>query len=207
MGILVFDTETTGLVPGKDRVIEFGAVAFSYDGEVLGRLGKLINPQRPIPWESTRIHGITDQMVRQDGSLWEQVAETIFKWMDSADVWCGHNLGFDTRFMTSEFERLGMPMPEKPEIDTMTVAQRFIPSDRLKSKRLGRLAEFYGISLSSAHRAVHDSEATGELLFAMSEDLDLSIAELISSDVVSLGKYHIGSDPFLAQVAGHTIKH
>ena len=56
------DTETTGLFNKSDRIIEIGAVKFCKDG-VIDKFSTLINPQMPIPYASTKVNGITNQMV------------------------------------------------------------------------------------------------------------------------------------------------
>jgi len=65
----VVDTETTGVDPDKDAIIELGMVLFEFDPatgsayRVLGSFDQLEDPGFPIPPESTSVHGITDEMV------------------------------------------------------------------------------------------------------------------------------------------------
>ena len=61
--IVVFDTETTGLSPSKDRVVEIGAIKIR-NGEIVEERDWLINPQQPIPPRATKVHGISDKMVK-----------------------------------------------------------------------------------------------------------------------------------------------
>ena len=61
---LAFDTETTGLQPIVQRLVEVGAVRFRLDGNDTATFQQLIDPNIPIPPEVQRVHGITDAMVR-----------------------------------------------------------------------------------------------------------------------------------------------
>jgi DNA polymerase-3 subunit epsilon len=68
-GVIV-DTETTGVNAAHDEIIELGMVVFSYDANsgqvhrVLETISALEQPSKPIPPETTKVHGITDDMVR-----------------------------------------------------------------------------------------------------------------------------------------------
>jgi DNA polymerase III subunit epsilon len=66
---VAFDLETTGLFPVVNRIVEFGAVRFRLDGQVLGTWEQLVDPEYPIPPSVTEIHGITDSMVRGQPTL------------------------------------------------------------------------------------------------------------------------------------------
>jgi DNA polymerase-3 subunit epsilon len=73
--LVVIDTETTGVVPGVDDVVQLGIARFPSDRELLPSVGSwLVNPGRPIPPEATAIHGITDDMVRDAPTLVEVLA-------------------------------------------------------------------------------------------------------------------------------------
>ena len=60
---VALDLETTGLVAGKDRVVEIGAVRFDESGQELGRFEQLVDPCCDIPGVATAVHGITNEMV------------------------------------------------------------------------------------------------------------------------------------------------
>ena len=64
----VFDLETTGMSPTRDRILEIGAVRLDIDGTIT-RFETLVNPSMPIPHRSTQVHGITDDMVAHKPSV------------------------------------------------------------------------------------------------------------------------------------------
>ncbi len=206
MPLLSFDVETTGLDPKKNRIIEFGGVAFGDDGSVLGKVSQLIDPGVPIPPKITAITGITSKMIREEGVRWDAFSDYCKAWLDRAPVWCGQNIDFDRRFVTEEFSRQGVELEPKPFVDTLAIARRFIPVDTLRYKSLGNIASFYNVRLSRAHRAVDDAEATGRILFKLMEDVGLGLDDLISPEVVCLGHRLWGLDPFEAQFLGQAVK-
>jgi DNA polymerase-3 subunit epsilon len=98
---VVLDTETTGLDPASDKIIELALVKFEYSrttgevGRVLEVYGGLEDPGMPIPPESTALHGITDEMVR--GQRLDEAA--IERLLDGVGLVIAHNAGFDRPFM------------------------------------------------------------------------------------------------------------
>jgi DNA polymerase-3 subunit epsilon len=97
---VVLDTETTGMDPAKDKVIELALVKFEYSratgevGRVLGVYDGLEDPGMPIPAESIAVHGITDAMVR--GQRLDEAA--IGALLDGVGLVIAHNAGFDRPF-------------------------------------------------------------------------------------------------------------
>lgn len=97
----IVDVETTGLSFDDDQVIELGVVVFEYNSEsgeagpVVGRYDGLEDPGRPIPPESTRIHGITDDMVR--GKRLDEAAITDV--LRDVGLVIAHNAAFDRPFL------------------------------------------------------------------------------------------------------------
>ena len=68
MDTLYLDTETTGLSPSRgDRIVELAVV----DDAGCPVINTLVNPERDIPWDAVRIHGITDEMVAQAPTMEE----------------------------------------------------------------------------------------------------------------------------------------
>jgi DNA polymerase III subunit epsilon len=169
--IVAFDTETTGLeVFSGDRIIEFGCVEIQIkeDGTVASITPHnfLINPEMPIPRESTAVTGITDQMVANKPPFAE-LAQQIWDLLSNAIV-VAHNLVFDVGFLKSEFARQNLVWPEtKAEVDTLRLASLKIKD--LRSKRLEKVANYLSIPLENAHRAVHDAEACGLVFVAMAQ--------------------------------------
>lgn len=161
--IIAFDTETTGLNPEDGhRVIEFAGVEMRLgpNGQVERVVPHhyLFNPGIPIPRESTEISGIRDEDVA-DKPAFEQHAAAIHKLLANA-ITVAHNYPFDQRFLTHEFDRVGMKWCAPPaEIDTVDLSRRFFPEAR--SHKLGELAQRLEVTLIGAHRATNDAEACG----------------------------------------------
>jgi DNA polymerase-3 subunit epsilon len=101
----IVDAETTGMTPGSDQVLELGIVVFDYAletgqiGPVVGRMSALEDPGRPIPPESTAIHGITDDMVK--GQHFDDAA--VARLLDGVSLIVAHNASFDRPFLEARF--------------------------------------------------------------------------------------------------------
>lgn len=100
----VLDTETTGLnAKNGDKIVEIGVVEM-IDNVRTGRVfHTYINPQRKIPADSTEIHGITDDMVK-NSPLFKDVADDFVKFIEGSELII-HNLVFDVKFLNEELSR------------------------------------------------------------------------------------------------------
>lgn len=164
MKYVVFDIETTGLYPNKDRIVEIGAVKF--DGEKwVEDFSLLINPGVRIPSEVTAINHITNEMVSY--ALPSQVALHQFqKFIEDADFLVGHNAAkFDYPFLLSEFERHQIHHRRLPLRDTLFLARRVLPF--LKSYSLASLCRHFEVKNEDAHRALSDAKATANIYLAI----------------------------------------
>lgn len=92
---VVFDIETTGFSPIKNRIIEIGAVKIR-NGEILERFSEFINPQVPIPYRIEKLTSITDEMV-MDAPTREVIIPKFVEFCKDA-VLVGHNVAFDISF-------------------------------------------------------------------------------------------------------------
>jgi DNA polymerase-3 subunit epsilon len=171
--IAFLDVETTGRNPNSDRLVEV-AVVIGQGGEVLARHSWLINPGRPIPAESTAVHGIQDQDVADKPSFVEVVSEILVALAGAIPA--AYNASFDRGFLLAELERAQV-RPENPVpamrrevdwIDPLTFARELYKKE--ESRALGDMAALLGISLVQAHRATDDAEAALKVLYALSKD-------------------------------------
>ncbi len=105
---VVIDTETTGLRPGPDRVIEIGCVRVR-SGEVVDSFQSLIQPGRRIPPFIAQFTGITQEMVN-DAPTAREIMPEVMNFIDGAIV-VGHNVGFDIGFLSYEAHLLGHTFP------------------------------------------------------------------------------------------------
>ena len=163
--VLGFDTETTGLNPRKDRIVQYAFIGRNVDGSSVSRT-ELIDPEIRIPEGSMRVHGISNEDVIGHGSF-SVHARDIGELIDGAII-IGHNVkGFDWRFIEFEFMRIGEIVPTPHAlVDTLELARALkIPGRHT----LGHLCKRYGIGLDRAHSADADAAATLVLLWRMIE--------------------------------------
>ena len=92
----IFDTETTGMSPCNDRIVEIAAVKIDTDG-CHNRFHSLINPQLPIPSQVSQIHHITDEMVK-DAPSFSQVGSDFLAFLENSTL-VAHNARFDLGFL------------------------------------------------------------------------------------------------------------
>jgi len=147
---IVFDTETTGLEPLKgDRLVEIGAVEL-FNHLPTGRdYHVYINPERSMPEEAFRVHGLSDEFL-SDKPLFSAVVDEFLEFIEGATL-IAHNANFDIGFLNAEFARLGKPpIPPERVIDTLALARRKHPK---AANTLDALCSRYGIDTSS--RTVH----------------------------------------------------
>jgi DNA polymerase III subunit epsilon len=156
--LVFFDLETTGLDPKIDRIVQFAFIRVQ--GEERSEWTELVNPDIPIPPESTRIHRITDAMVR-DMPTFSQFATRIQAFIHGCDL-AGFNIaGFDLKVLTIELERCGIRIDWSQHniIDAQIIFHRREPRD------LGAAYRFYcQRDLAGAHDALVDVRATVEVL-------------------------------------------
>ena len=163
--VLGFDLETTGFNPKSQRIVQYALVGCEANGNAI-QIDELVNPRMRIPPETTNVHGIHDEDVR-NAPEFKQCVDEISTMMEGAVI-VGHNIDrFDWPFLQAEFLRAGQPMPRPLVIlDTLKIARRLkIPP----SHKLGVLCERFGISLENAHTAGADAAATLLLLHKMME--------------------------------------
>lgn len=156
-----FDTETTGLRPAEDRIIEIGAVRFNKDGE-LGEFSTLVYPGILIPRFCTELTGITTKMVYGQPTFAEIAPSFLEFAADSTLI--AHNCNFDISFMNSELSRAEMPLlkaPLVPGADTVKFSRAAFPN--LGSWKLQSLAAHFGIPPGNAHRATDDARVCKEI--------------------------------------------
>ena len=149
---VVFDLETTGINCYKDSVVEISAVKV-IGGRVENEFSSLVNPQRSIPYEVSKVNGITDAMVAE-APTFDKVLEKFIEFTEGMPL-VGHNIhNFDLRFIYRDSEKFYGGIPGNNYVDTLRLARKYLP--QLKRHSLTVLAEYYGISTEGAHRALND---------------------------------------------------
>lgn len=149
---VVFDCETTGLSPTKDRIVELGAVKFC-NGKVIEEKSWLINPRQHIPPWVVKVHGIDDGMVK-DAPTFKEIYPDFIKFIDDC-VLMAHNARFDVSFVRAEIERNELALPRNMTIDSLYLFRKWFPES--KSHKLKDVADTAHIKTATLHRGLADS--------------------------------------------------
>ncbi|EKF19019.1 DNA polymerase III subunit epsilon [Nitratireductor pacificus] len=159
---IIFDTETTGLDPRLDRVIELGCVELVNRFPTGRTLHRFINAQgRSVHPDALAVHGISDADLA-DKPVFAAILDEFMEFIDGARL-VAHNANFDMGFINAEFDRLGQP-PVDPGrvVDTLAIARRKHP---MGPNSLDALCRRYGIDNSrrTKHGALLDAELLAEV--------------------------------------------
>ncbi len=190
MNLIVLDTETTGLSPKNDRVVEVAACRIdAASGEVLGAFHRYVNPGIPVPPAAVEVHGLTNAFLA-DKPRFTEIASELREFLDGATIVI-HNAPFDTGFLAAEYEACGAGAFESiPEaiVCTVAMARRLTPPRQ--SARLDALCDLFGIDRSSrtaadgasVHGALIDCQLLAKVyvrLKALEEERNARIAALL----------------------------
>lgn len=162
----VVDVETTGTDPEKDRIIQFGCVLIENE-KIVSRFATDVNPAKAIPKQIQSLTGITNGRV-QKAPYFEDIAFTIYNLLQDT-VFVAHNIFFDYKFLNHELKRCGVPELSIPGIDTVELAQIFLPAQA--SFRLKDLSDALGLTHENPHQADSDAEVTAKLLLTIQEKI------------------------------------
>ena len=162
---VVFDIETTGFSPIKNKIIEIGAVKVR-NGEIIDRMDEFVNPEVPIPFDIERLTGINDAMVMGADTV-DKVLPRFLEFVGDAAL-VAHNASFDVSFISHNAGLLGLPF-DPTVLDTVTLARALLPN--LNRFKLDTVAKALGVSLENHHRAVDDAEATAGIFLKFVEML------------------------------------
>ena len=154
-----FDLETTGVNIASDRIVEISILKAMPDGtEQIKTLR--INPGMPIPLESSLVHGIYDEDIKNEPSF-KQAAEELARFMDDADL-AGYNSNkFDIPVLMEEFLRAGVDfdLENRRFVDVQNIFHQ------MEQRTLRAAYQFYcGKTIENAHSAEADIKATYEVL-------------------------------------------
>ena len=168
---VVFDIETTGFSPTRDRIIEIGAVKV-IEGKIVDRYSSLVNPDVPIPFKIENITGINDEMV-MGAPMIDVILPEFLKFCEGC-ILVAHNASFDVGFIQTKAEEQGIST-HFTVIDTVGLARMLLPN--ISKYKLNVVAKALNVSLEHHHRAVDDAEATAEIFvkfIAMLKDREIT---------------------------------
>jgi DNA polymerase III epsilon subunit family exonuclease len=175
---VAIDLETTGLDPRRDAIVSLAAIPF-VDGMPTPGYVTLVDPERPIPPESTAIHGLTDGMVRGAPAL-ERVLHGAEPVIEGA-VLVGHNVGFDAAVLARARRARGLPRLQNHVVATDRLSAALHPEWRNFS--LEYIAERLDVEVVARHTAEGDALTAGRILVALLPELQArrvrTVAELL----------------------------
>lgn len=164
---VVVDVETTGARPyAGDRITEIAAVVVR-NGEISELFETLVNPQRSIPPFITQLTNISWEMVK-DSPVFADIALDVAGVLEG-NVFVAHNAAFDWRFVSAELSRTAGRHLAGRKLCTVKLARKLLP--QLPRRSLDYVARYYGVDISSRHRAAGDALATAHCLLRMIDDL------------------------------------
>ena len=154
----VIDIETTGLSPKSEKITEIAIII--YDGlKIVEEFRTLINPEKYIPANISRMTGITNEMVKDAPKFWEVAKKIVL--LTEGKTFVAHNVNFDYNFVRHEFQELGYQY-SRNKLCTVKLSRKILPGK--KSYSLGKICKELGIEIKDRHRAYGDAYATARLL-------------------------------------------
>lgn len=170
----VVDTETTGLSPANDRLVEIAAIKVKPNLfiDIHDTFSELINPLCPISYRSYRVHGISNDMV-QDKPTIDKVMPSFLDYVTDTVI-VAHNAKFDISFINQALCETGLEPTFLHVIDTVKIAKLAFPAfGRYNLDSLIDLLNLYTeVDGLSRHRALFDAFHTAKLLTYCLESLE-----------------------------------
>ena len=172
--ICFFDLETTGTNPGKDKIVEIAVLKIDINNQKKEMVWR-VNPECPIPDEASSVHGITDEMVK-DQPIFKQISKEIYNFIEGCDLG-GYNIDkFDLPLLVEEFIRSGIDVSSFVKVKTVDVQTIFFKKE---PRDLSSALKFYcNKDHGNAHTALDDTIATYEVLLSQLDkynDLEPSV--------------------------------
>lgn len=184
------DTETTGFDPETgDRLVEIGAVELMNYRPTGRTFHKYINPQRDVPEDAVRVHGLTYERLKSE-PLFSDLADEFLDFIGDAKLVI-HNAAFDMKFLNAELKWLNKPqIPYSRAIDTLDIARKKFPGSPAS---LDALCRRFGIDNSARvlHGALLDAEILAEVYFELiggsQPDFGLAVSDRGSGSISQTG--------------------
>ncbi|WP_343564341.1 DNA polymerase III subunit epsilon [Kiloniella sp. b19] len=158
---IVLDTETTGFKPEEGhRIVEIGCLEVIQNIPTGKSLQLYINPERDMPEEAFKVHGISSEFL-SDKPVFTDVVDEFLDFVKE-DPLVIHNAAFDMKFLNAELEWAGRPKLVNKPIDTVLIAREMFPG---APANLDALCRRFGIDNSSRtyHGALLDCELLAEV--------------------------------------------
>ena len=161
---VVIDIETTGLDVKQDEIIEIAAVRVQ-DGVVIDTFCELVSAHRRITRMISKMTGITDDMLVQQGKPLDTVMPQLFRFV-SSDIIVGYNISFDMKFLNRALFIVNGEVFKNREIDVLRLAKKYLKG--LKTYKLSSVCEILAIDYNTIHRAAEDAALCDEVFRKLS---------------------------------------
>ena len=165
--LVIFDLETTGVNVSKDKIVEISILKVFPNGNKELKTW-LVNPEMPIPPQTTAVHGITDDKVANEPTF-KQLSKSIYEMIKGSDLAGFNSDRFDIPLLAEEMLRAEIDVDFKKflTVDVQTIFHK------MEKRNLSAAYKFYcGKELENAHSAEADTTATYEVLKAQIEKYD-----------------------------------
>lgn len=163
-GYVVIDIETDGLDPQHHTIIELGAV--KWDGSKVQKFNCLIERETSLPPAITRLTGITQQMLNEEGIELKEGLKSFLEFIGN-EMLVGYNLDFDLSFITQALKQEGVDRLNNRGIDLL----RYVKQESLflSNYKLQTVLKEYGINEQVPHRATLDAQLILDLSFKVNK--------------------------------------
>ena len=163
--IVAFDTETSGAYPIESEIIELGAVKWQ-NGQIIDRFQVLLKPSKELTPDNIRIHGITNEMVKDSPQMSTQILN-FCSFIDNS-VLLAHHAPFDLGFLSIEIEKSSLQFPNTFNFCSSLLSRALLTTTNHKLQTLIKELELVG---GEAHRAFDDAYACLQVFFKCTEKL------------------------------------
>lgn len=177
--ICFFDLETTGVDVARDRIVEISILKIHPNGNKESKTW-LVNPEIPIPFLASQIHGITDEKVADEPNF-KALSGQVYTMIKDSDLAGFNSDRFDIPLLAEELLRAGVDfdMGNRVSVDIQTIFHK------MEERTLGAAYKFYcGKTLENAHSAAADTMATYEILKSQLERYDT-----LTNDIKQLSEF------------------
>lgn len=209
---LVFDTETTSIIPTKARIVQIAGIVFDENYKQVDSLNVLVKQDQPIPPNTIEIHGKNDKMCEEMGIPLIEALAQFNELVKNSDIVVAHNKSYDFQVIQCEFERANahLNLSQKKTFDTMSIYKNIVkcpPTEKMinanmKGYKAPQLTEAYnfvfGKEFDNAHDALSDVLACADLYFHFIK-VNKAVVETIKNTGISHDHARVIAKRLIAQ--------
>jgi len=162
MEFVPIDVETTGFSPATDDIIEVAAIKIDSQRRLVNSFSALVKTKVPVSHEITKLTGITQKMVDEEGEDPASVLSRLKRFIGKS-LLVAHKATFDHGFLALGMAKQNIELPETRIIDSLKISKYFA-RNKLVNYKLGTVAEHFGFVLEEGHRALADTEALAHII-------------------------------------------